>query len=131
MHINTLSETMTITVAVCPRCGNMEKSGTMSCCGRGGSWFKNCGRIGSTQLHHTWHEGIQACKTRSQSKTVLGQQLHVAQEKHIDSSQGAHIANYEVVIPVTKMFTFASVNSSPPMPDTISMDMSTYRAANV
>merc|ERR1719305_1436371 len=57
--------TTTITVPVCPRCGTIVKSDKISCCGRGGSWFKNCGGIGNIKLHHTWYEGIQACKTPS------------------------------------------------------------------
>ena len=46
----------------CPRCGIIQKSNTLSCCARGGAWFKQCGDVGDAQLHHTWSEGIQACK---------------------------------------------------------------------
>ena len=60
----------------------------MSCCARGGSWFKNCGRAGNTRLHHTWYEGIQACKAWSQSRTAVGHQENAAQQKDIDSSHG-------------------------------------------
>ena len=103
--------TTTITVFVCPRCGSIGKSGKMSCCGRGGSWFKNCGGAGNTKLHHTWYEGIQACKARSQSKTVIGQQLNVAQQKGTDSSQGVGMANYKSVIAAIKT-SVTSVNTS-------------------
>ena len=81
----------------------------MSCCGRGGSWFKNCGGVASTKLHHTWHEGIQACKARSQSKTAIGQQLNGAQRTGMDSSQDVGIANDKAVIAATNKFTFTSV----------------------
>merc|ERR1719183_96298 len=75
--------TTTITVSVCPRCGTIAKSGKPSCCGRGGSWFKNCGGRGNTKHPHTWYGGIQACKARSQSKRVIGQQLNAAQQKEV------------------------------------------------
>jgi len=64
--------TTTIISSECPKCGNMEKSGKISCCGRGGSWFGNCASAGNTKLDHTWHEGVQACKAPSQFKTIVG-----------------------------------------------------------
>jgi len=44
---------------VCPKCGTNTKSGKLSCCAPGGSWFKKCGN--SENSEHTWLEGIQAC----------------------------------------------------------------------
>ena len=44
----------------CVRCGTIKSSGALSCCGRGGSWFKKCGD--AEHFDHTWAEGIQACK---------------------------------------------------------------------
>ena len=73
-HIQTLAVATTTISPVCPKCGTIHKSGKISCCGRGGSWFKNCGTAGNTQLEHTWQEGIRACKARTQSKTAMGQQ---------------------------------------------------------
>ena len=46
----------------CVECGTTKKSGKLSCCARGGSWFKNCGDGGDSKFDHTWAEGIQACK---------------------------------------------------------------------
>ena len=46
----------------CVKCGVAKKSRVLSCCARGGAWFKNCGGAGDTQFDHTWLEGIQACK---------------------------------------------------------------------
>ena len=46
----------------CSQCGTTKKSSTLSCCARGGAWFKNCGDAGDTDFEHTWSEGIQACK---------------------------------------------------------------------
>ena len=112
MHIQTPTDATTITVSVCVRCGTIEKSDKMSCCGRGGSWFKNCGGAGNTKLHHTWSEGIQACKSGPQSKTVIGQRLSVVQHKDMDSSQGADMTNDKAVIATTKTFAFTSANTS-------------------
>ena len=85
----------TTTVSVCSRCGVIERSGRTSCCGHGGSWFRNCGSSGNTKVHHTWHEGIQTCKARSQSKIRIDQQLNAIQQKIIDSANGADMANYK------------------------------------
>ena len=72
--------TMTIDL-VCPQCGITKKSGKISCCGRGGSWFGNCGAAGTAKLRYKWSDGIQACKAQSQSKVVIGQELHGAQDE--------------------------------------------------
>ena len=50
----------------CPKCGTTKKSGELSCCARGGAWFKNCGDVGDTKFGHTWAEGIQACESKRQ-----------------------------------------------------------------
>ena len=92
------------TVSVCSRCGAINKSGERSCCGRGGSWFKNCGGADNTKLHHTWHEGIQVCKARSQTKTdIVGGET----------------------------FIFTSVNTSTPMSDTTSIVTTAYTSDSV
>ena len=48
----------------CPKCGAAKKSGKLSCCARGGAWFKNCGDVGDMKFDHTWAEGFQACKSK-------------------------------------------------------------------
>ena len=47
----------------CPKCGVIKRSrsGSLSCCTRGGAWFKNCGDEGDNKFDHTWSEGIRAC----------------------------------------------------------------------
>ena len=45
----------------CPKCG-VKKSGTLSCCARGGTWFNNCGDEEDINADHTWTDGIHACK---------------------------------------------------------------------
>ena len=49
----------------CPKCGTMPNSGQVSCCARGGAWFKNCGDFGDTRYDHTWFEGKRACIQKS------------------------------------------------------------------
>ena len=79
------------------------------------------------KYHHTWYEGIQVCKARSQSKAVVGNQLNGAQQKGIDSSQGTDMANGEKVIAATKTFAFTLVNtSSRSMFDTKSIATTTF-----
>merc|ERR1712032_1285595 len=121
--------TTTTTVSVCPRCGSIKKSGKLSCCGRGGSWFKKCGGAGNAKLEHTWHEGIQACKARSQFKAVIAQELNGAPQKDTDSSQGAGNTNYKVVIaatkpPINNSTTTLDTTSIITSPDTVSITMS-------
>ena len=123
--------TAAIAVSVCPRCGTIGKSGKSSCCGRGGSWFRNCGGGGNTRLQHTWYEGIQACKARSQSKTIIGHQLNGAQRKDIDPSQGSDMVNDKTVLAVTKMFELTSVNISTLTSDTTSIVTSIYTSDHV
>ena len=65
--------------SVCSKCSTIAKSGKSSCCGRGGSWFRNCGSAGNVKLDHTWYEGIQACKTWAQSKRSIERQSNAAQ----------------------------------------------------
>ena len=114
---------MTTISSECPRCGTIAKSGKTSCCGRGGDWFKNCGGVGNTKLHHTWYEGVQACKARSRFKTHMVHQPNVIQANDRDSFQVVGVVKYKTVIETTKMFSFASVNTSsnlmPATPSTV------------
>ena len=110
-----LATTRTIS-SMCPKCGIIAKSGRASCCGRGGSWFGNCGAAGKEKLDHNWSEGFQACKSRSQSKTVIGQQLHGADHKSNGVSDDTDDrVNAEAVITAANTFTFAVDNMSTPM----------------
>ena len=78
VHLCTLAAMRTIVNVVCPKCGNIGKSGKRSCCGRGGSWFQNCGGAGNKRLRHTWSEGLQACKAGKQYRIVGAQQERAA-----------------------------------------------------
>ena len=49
----------------CAKCAAAKKSGKLSCCARGGAWFKKCGDIGDIKFDHTWAEGMQACTSTS------------------------------------------------------------------
>ena len=46
----------------CSKCGTVKKSGKISCCARGGDWFKKCGVAGDANFNHTWGEGIKVCE---------------------------------------------------------------------
>merc|ERR1719201_1171673 len=72
--------TTTTISSVCRKCGIIAKSGKSSCCGHGGSWFRNCGSVGNAKLDHTWYEGIQVCKARSKFKRVTSQQSNTVQQ---------------------------------------------------
>ena len=92
---------MTIT-SVCLKCGIIKKSDKTSCCGRGGSWFTNCGGAGVSKLRHTWYEGIQTCKARPQSKEIIEQYSNPTQEEVIDT------IDFKSVSTFTKSFTSTS-----------------------
>ena len=100
---------------LCPKCGIIKKSGRVSCCGRGGSWFGNCGAAGEEKLDHKWSEGFQACKSRSRSKRVIGQQLHGEQHESNGVSDDTDRINSEAVITTVTTFTSRPVNISTPM----------------
>ena len=98
---------------VCSTCGTINKSGKMSCCGRGGSWFRKCGTSGNTKLHHTWHEGIKACNTWVHSKTTID----AVEQKRNDFYNGAGTA-ISTVVTVVQTLTFIAVNTSTTTPGT-------------
>ena len=49
--------------STCSKCGPTN-SGKLSCCSRGGTWFRNCGDAGDPKFDHTWSEGMEACKSK-------------------------------------------------------------------
>ena len=65
--VTTTTSVSGISASECPKCGSMKKSGTLSCCARGGAWFNRCGDLGDSNFDHTWIEGIQACKNSKSS----------------------------------------------------------------
>merc|ERR1711934_1085350 len=81
------ARTTTAAISACAVCGSVKKSRKKSCCGRGGSWYRNCGTSGnkkSKKFDHTWFEGIQACKSKSASKSAAAsyQEMNAA-EKYV------------------------------------------------
>ena len=56
---------VTASTSACPQCGKFAQSGKLSCCARGGAWFKSCGDPGDTKYEHTWEEGTETCKCSS------------------------------------------------------------------
>ena len=99
---------------VCLQCDIIAKSGKSSCCGRGGSWFGNCGSAGNAKLRHTWYEGIRVCEIRLQSKRVSGRHSHAAQR--LKYSNGVDTGNPKAVMATAKALVFTSVNSSIQIP---------------
>ena len=112
------------THSVCHKCGIIGKSGQMSCCGDGGSWFENCGGSGNAKVGHTWSEGIQACKVGTQPKIIISHQLkHTARHEIMNFSNRVYAVktNSRAAIMATKTCTFTSANTSAPVPYTTSM----------
>ena len=99
---------------VCPKCGITKKSGKISCCGRGGSWFGNCGSAGGKKLLHTWNEGLESCNARVQSKAVvLGQQYKGAEQGRNGASSSDGNDNARAV--TTAFKPLASTSSAMPV----------------
>ena len=101
---------------VCFKCGIIATSGKISCCGRGGSWFGNCGVAGKTTFDHKWSEGFEACKARSKSKTVIGQHSYREQESNSVFNDADRIHSKTTSIAASK-FTSRPLNVSTPMRD--------------
>jgi len=76
-----------IVASGCLECGTIQKSGKLSCCARGGSWFGDCAATANAKVKHTWYEGIQACKERQHKTAVMGQQRNEVQQ-HSNASSG-------------------------------------------
>ena len=90
-YMSTAAATTTTVTAIgriCFKCGTIKKSGKLSCCARGGSWFKNCGDSGDSKFEHTWVEGVQACNDitsvllslKAQTQSMLQNEVAIAQE---------------------------------------------------
>ena len=101
--------------SACPKCGIIEKSGRLSCCGRGGSWFDNCGSVASIGPDYTWYEGVRACKAR-QFQTAVDQQQHAYHPNiHAFSGDASMGLNSKVVFVAPHAFRSTPVNTSTPL----------------
>ena len=67
---------ITMATTTCPNCGTFKKSGRVSCCAPGGAWYKNCGGTGNRNFGHSWVEGVEACKRKSNASSFRYIQLH-------------------------------------------------------
>ena len=102
--------------SACSECGTIKKSGKLSCCGRGGSWFGICRSDGNTNLGHTWYEGIQACKAQ-QFQSAVVQQPHAYQAKRNVSVDDASIVmKPKGVIVTAQLLVSTPVNMSTSKP---------------
>ena len=113
----TSAVTTTSTSSTCLECGTIQKSGKLSCCARGGSWFGNCGSAANANDRgHTWYDGIRACKAR-QSKAAVYQQLQVSQPKSNVSSSDANMGiGPEPIIAASYSFALSVANISTLIP---------------
>ena len=95
-----------------------KKYGIRSCCGRGGSWFGNCGSAGDANLGYTWYEGIRACEAQ-QVQTAVGQYLRVSQSKRNISFDDAVVGlDSNAVIVAAHISVSTPANMSTPLPVT-------------
>merc|ERR1712032_1731991 len=106
----------------CAVCGPVKKSRKKSCCGRGGSWFRNCGSAGNKKFGHTWFEGIQVCKQWVSSKrsAAAAYQIMNAAEKYLfnfanNTAKPSH-TNTPAEPTTTRIATFAAKKT--PLPTT-------------
>ena len=104
--------------SICLECGIIQKSGRMSCCGYGGSWFGNCGSARNARFGHTWSEGVWICKTR-QSQAAVGQQLQAAKSLNDASNDDVSIdINFHVVMSATHVSVLTPTSILTAMPGT-------------
>ena len=74
-------------------------------------------------LDHTWSEGLHACKARSHSKTVIGQQLNEAKHQTDVFSKGAGITAAKPLALIS-----APMSGAPPVIATALMPANTSTA---
>ena len=109
--------------SACPKCGAMKKSGKLSCCARGGSWFGNCGSTGNAKAGHTWYEGMQACD-KGQFQAA-DQQRHAFQRKDNLSSYDAGVRmQSKTVLVAAHMFASLQTNTSTPVSEIVPITVS-------
>ena len=61
----------------CQNCGTFKKSGRVSCCATGGTWYKKCGDAGNRSAGHSWLEGVEACKRKSKLSGCRCTLMHI------------------------------------------------------
>ena len=118
------------TRVVCLTCGAIKKTGKLSCCARGGSWFGKCGGAGNTNREHTWSEGLQACEAR-QAKAVMGLQQTAVEHKNYNSSDDAVMGiNSKTGSVATHIISSKPVNAPMSVATTIPVRMNTQTATS-
>ena len=110
MHVHTPATTPPSIVAACLKCGAIEKTGKLSCCARGGSWFGNCGGADNAKREHTWHEGLQACTSR-QSKVAIAQQQKNENDEQQDINNAGMEDKYTTAIIIASMLAKAKITN--------------------
>ena len=99
----------------CPKCATSKKSGKRSCCGPGGSWFKNCGDEKGSKFDHTWSEGTRACKgfaslflDENQEQVLL---RHEPTPANLNDTHSLSATNCEEFSSLSKVTVFISLLS--------------------
>ena len=94
----------------CSTCGVFKKSGRVSCCAHGGSWFGKCGNVDDPRSDHTWMDGIRVCDVFAhdssresvlnaafaQSHTVT-HSVNTAERRHVTGSQNTTSSSTQAV----------------------------------
>ena len=106
-HSQTPGSVTTSGRTVCPKCGTFPKDGKVSCCARGGSWFKTCGD--GQQSEHTWGEGIRACETSSDfSAQQKNPSHHKKPESGVRQGNDPHLADSRTYDGLNKITLFTA-----------------------
>ena len=66
----TRKPTSTDAVLTCSKCGTFKKSGRVSCCAPGGSWYRNCGGAGNRNVGYIWSDGVKACTRKFKTNAM-------------------------------------------------------------
>ena len=95
----------------CSKCATAQKSGKLTCCAWGGSWYGTCGNPDNPNVDHTWSEGVNACKRFQASRAgpIPWHELHQAEsisrydgrlpDQKTAVSQQSHVDQKQVIDP--------------------------------
>ena len=107
----TTTATSAVSIKACPKCGRIKKSGKLSCCARGGAWFKNCGDVRESKFHHTWVEGMQACKKFVISNLINSPALIMFRHERINGYPRNNSHQHNEIYPTERLSDVDTMNS--------------------
>ena len=98
-------------VGVCTKCAMSKKSGELSCCARGGSWFGKCGNFRDIFEYH-WDDGVDACKQMARAMNDH-QTKTKSKSKRLGSGYDGNSSKVSIFVSKTKSeSTFMAVNTN-------------------